>query len=79
MEAGNAALNVVYEVGKAGAERGAPGNDHIVETGLSRTRQGVADSRAQAPPYAVSLHGIAVFLGDGKTDARRMIVRVITG
>jgi len=71
MEAGNAALNVDYEVGKAGAERGAPGNDHIVETGLPCTRQGVADSRAQAAPNAVSLNRIAVFLCDGKTNARR--------
>ena len=71
MEAGNAALNVDYEVGKAGAERGAPGNDHIVETGLPRTWQGVADSRAQAAPNAVSLNRIAVFLCDGKTNARR--------
>lgn len=79
MKAGNAALNVVYEFGKAGAERGAPGNDHIVETGLSCAWQGVADSRPQAAPNTVPLDGIAVFLCDGEADARWCIVRAITG
>jgi hypothetical protein len=62
---------IVHHIVEPRLERRSPTHQHVIVSGAKRSGWRAADERAQAPPHAVALDGIADLFGDCKSDPRR--------